>query len=73
MLKKGYQRTQFKVRSSGYRLTEQNCLNHIPTCIWIRKASKRVKPRPLCKHSRGIYHTIKEQRVAQIITQGKTI
>jgi len=50
------------------RLTEQNCLNHIPTCMWITKASERVKPRSLCKHSRGIYHTIKEQRVSQILT-----
>jgi len=64
LTQKGYQRKQFKVGSSGCRPTEQNCLNHIPTCMWISKASERVKPRPLCKHSRGIYHTIKEQRVA---------
>jgi len=38
----------------------------------IIKASERVKPSPLCKNSRGIYHTIKEQRVAQILTQGHT-
>jgi len=43
------------------RLTEQNCLNHIPTCMWIKKVSERVKPRPLCKHSRGIYHTTKNR------------
>jgi len=36
--KKGYQQKQFKVGSFGYRLTEQNCLNQIPTCMWIRKA-----------------------------------
>jgi len=39
---KGYvgsnQQKQFKVGSSGYRVTKQNCLNHIPTCMCIRKA-----------------------------------
>jgi len=40
--------------------------------MFIRKASERVKPSPLCKNSRGIYHTIKEQRVAQILTHGHT-
>jgi len=57
---KGLSTKTIKVGSSGFRL--------IQTCMWIRKALERVKPRPLGKHSRGIYHTKKEQRVAQILS-----
>ena len=53
--------------------SKQNCLNHIQTCILIKKSIRKSQANATMQaFKRHISHN-NEQRMAQIFTQGKTI